>query len=78
MIFCDRIPMIGKIIVIAILGLALIAYTGIDVSKYYQDFVIIRDKTQPVTDNLIQKVLVDASHFDLKDKINQLSGQKPA
>jgi hypothetical protein len=66
--------MMGKIIVIAILGLALIAYTGIDASKYYQDFVMIRDKTQPVADNLIQKLLTDASHFDLKDKINQLTG----
>jgi len=34
-----------------ILGLALIAYNGVDVSKYYQDFVIIRDKAQPVADN---------------------------
>jgi hypothetical protein len=68
--------MIGKIIVIAILGLALIAYTGVDVGKYYQDFVIIRDKAQPVADNFIQQVLTDASHFDLKAKIDQLSTQK--
>ena len=70
--------MIGKIIAIAILGLVLIAYTGVDASKYYQDFIIFRDKAQPMADNLIHKVLADTSHYDLKSKIYQLTGQRLA
>ncbi|MFZ0184760.1 MAG: hypothetical protein WBV92_01970 [Nitrosotalea sp.] len=72
----NQIEMIGKIIVIAILGLAFIAYTGVNASQYYQDFIMIRDKAQPMADNLIEKVLGDASHYDLKSKIDQLTGGK--
>ena len=68
--------MIGKIITIAIFGLMLIAITGVDATKYYQDFIIIRDKAQPVADNFIQQVLTDASHYNLKSKIYQLTGQR--
>jgi hypothetical protein len=67
--------MIGKIIAIAIFGLVLIAITGVDATKYYQDFIILRDKAQPVADNFIQKILSDASHYDIKSKIFQVIGQ---
>jgi len=70
--------MIGKIIAITIFGLVLIAYTGVDASKYYQDLIIFRDKAQPVTDNLIHEVLTDTSHYDLKSQIYQLTGQRLA
>ena len=70
--------MIGKIIAIAIFGLMLIAITGVDATKYYQDFIILRDKAQPVADNFIQQVLTDASHYDLKSKIYQLTEQRLA
>ena len=68
--------MIGKIIAIALFTLAFVAYTGINASHYYQDFVIIRDKAQPVMDNMIEKVLQEASNYDLKSATGQLSGGK--
>lgn len=49
--------MIGKLVTVAIFGLILIASTGVDTTKYYQDFIILRDKAQPVADNFINKVL---------------------
>ena len=70
--------MIGKIIAIAIFGLMLIVITGVDATKYYQDFIILRDKAQPVADNFIQQVLTDASRYDLKSKIYQLTEQRLA
>jgi hypothetical protein len=71
-----QITMLGKIIVISLIGLAFIAYTGINATQYYQDFVMIRDKAQPMADNLIEKVLGEASHYDLKSTIVQLTGGK--
>ena len=68
--------MIGKIVAIALFTLAFVAYTGINASHYYQDFVIIRDKAQPVVDNMIEKVLQEASNYDLKSATGQLSGGK--
>ncbi|MGB9124924.1 MAG: hypothetical protein WA833_03430 [Nitrosotalea sp.] len=68
--------MIGKIVAIALFTLAFIAYTGINASHYYQDFVIIRDKAQPVVDNMIEKVLQEASNYDLKSATGPLSGGK--
>jgi len=68
--------MIGKLIAIALFGLAFIAYTGVNASHYYQDFVIIRDKAQPVVDNMVEKVLQEASNYDLKSATGQLAGGK--
>ena len=68
--------MIGKLVAVAIFGLILIAITGVDATKYYQDFIILRDKAQPVADNFIQQVLIDASHYDLKSKIYPLIEQR--
>lgn len=67
--------MIGKIIAVAIFGLMLIAITGVNATQYYQDFIILRDKAQPVADNFINKVLTDASHFNLRNEIFQIIGQ---
>jgi len=68
--------MMGKIIAIALFGLAFIAYTGVNASQYYQDFVIIRDKAQPVVDNMVEKVLQEASNYDLNSATGQLAGGK--
>lgn len=68
--------MIGKIITITLFSLVFIAYTGVNASQYYQDFVIIRDKAQPVVDDMIEKVLQEASNYDLKSTNGQLTGGK--
>lgn len=67
--------MIGKLVAVAIFGLILIAIAGVDATKYYQDFIILRDKAQPVADNFIQKILTDANHFNLRNEIFQIIGQ---
>lgn len=67
--------MIGKLVAVAICGLILIAITGVDAPKYYRDFIILRDKTQPVADNFINKVIEDANHFNLRSEIFQIIGQ---
>lgn len=67
---------IGKIIAIVLFGLVFIAYTGVNATQYYQDFVIIRDKAQPVVDTMIEKILQEASNYDLKSVTGQLAGGK--
>ena len=53
--------MIGKIIAITIFALILVAYTGVNASQYYQDVIMVRDKAQPVADNLVEKVLTEVA-----------------
>ena len=68
--------MIGKIIALVVFSLVLIAFTGVNATQYYQDFVLIRNVAQPVADNVVEKVLTDTSHYDLKSKSTQLTGGK--
>lgn len=68
--------MIGKIIAVAIFGLVLIAITGVDATKYYQDFIMLKNNTQSVVDNSGNKIMVvNASNFNLRNEIFQIIGQ---
>ena len=67
--------MIGKIIAVAIFGLMLIAVTGDNVTKYYQDLAVSKNKVQPLADNFINKPMINASHFNLRNEIFQILGQ---
>jgi len=67
--------MIGKIIVITILVLVFVAYTGVNAVPYYQDYTSIRDQTQPIADKVIEKILNVVSHSDLKAKIQEMTGR---
>ena len=66
--------MLGKLIVLGSVVLVLVAYTGINAVQYYHEYTTIRDQTQPITDNLIEKVLWVVSHSDLKSRIHQMIG----
>lgn len=60
--------MIGKIIAITIFALILIAYTGVNASPYYQELVTVRNKAQPVADNLVENVLTEVAKLGGKMK----------
>lgn len=64
------IDMIGKIIALLLIGVVVISFTGYNATPFYQDYVKIRDITQPIQDHMMETGLNYTAQLNLGHKLS--------